>query len=714
MADNPPPEDKKKTQAGTAEKQTVLQLQPVKYKLTLVYMGHERIEREAATGSSLPKVKKPPPYRCRYELRKGADAGDALLDTVQEIPNQVRKGTDDDASKKAATPAADGGDWSQPASDEVYKVRILDNHGTRTAENLDLLGNNGDKNSNIKYFKDRGWLPDVFPAVPLRVVVRKFVGDEQVDFDNKKLKVIAEVKNPVEEFDQNDGRRRDFIQDFFDKYNRTDTTPDPGDDNALTWFQGHRAPSASHPGVSAKTVLRKIKYKDKPAVDVHTAENKDIINFKKDTSSAKSHKKSNASFDLEEVEEEVGGDKKKVGIADMAFVPWPAGGDKFRMLFSLWEGNCDVRETKENGKDVEVVDDDDKPIEKPRSYVTGRFLIWRKTEFKLCVLTNNTAEADIDWDDITAMYRKMFVEVVKPEKTVTLTREAWARTLKSLYSSVPNINDNAHYTEAVYNATLFPDVVATSAGFNGFDAVESFGREAIKQACADEGIDDPSAGNARKDQRDGNGMFMFLCKDPRVGSVLGAYVGDRIFWMRKADPPNSAAKSTSTCAHEFGHVKSLRHAHTNTDAGWYMTAPAAPTQTIYINPHVNNQPIDHDAKDAFACLMSYTRPIDAEPCGLCALSMRFYDRVEIQKGNRFQDEILERSGPVTIATYSTSGAGDVVLTPVPGPIPLSTSTQVDQTQAAAAILARDDSSRGQGAQNTGRGLAEDPMEELSC
>ena len=96
------------------------------------------------------------------------------------------------------------------------------------------------------------------------------------------------------------------------------------------------------------------------------------------------------------------------------------------------------------------------------------------------------------------------------------------------------------------------------------------------------------------------------------------------------EAPTARPYATSTCAHEFGHVKSLRHAHTNALPVWYI-GPGAPVQTLLVDPNNNNQPLDHDSKDAFACLMSYTRPINAEPCGFCALSMRFYDRVEIQK-----------------------------------------------------------------------------------
>ena len=667
MADDTP----KKKQDGTAEKRTVLGLEPVKYKITLVYLKHDRIKRDPvpASGTALPVVDNPPPYRCQYELRRGAGPPGTLLSTVQEIPNQVRHGTDDAASVKAATPSGDGGDWTNPASDTVYKVMVLDNHGTRTAENLTLLGNDGDDESNIKYYKDRGWLPDVMPAVPFRVVVRKYIGDKQADLD-KTLKVVVEIKNPVEEFAQNDGRRKDFLQDFFDKYNRTDTVPDPGDDNALNWFKGVRTPSAGHPGVQAKEVLRKVKYKDKPVVDVNTADT-DVVEFDKDLSGATAHQTYKAIFELTEVEEDVSGEKKKVGVADTAFTPWPASGDKYRFLFTLVEGAKDIRDTQDNGAAVTLVDDQDKPIAKPRTYVTGRFVMWRKTQFKLCILANNTLEAHIRWNSVRAMYRKMFLEVVKPASFVTLTREAWTRILKSQYSGVANINSAANYTATVYDTTLFPDVVNGSAGFDAFNAVESFAREAIKRACSDAGIPDPSAGDARTDQRDGNGMFMFLCKDPRVGSVLGAYIGDRIFWMQRPSGGNGTAMATSTCAHEFGHVKSLRHAHTRVEVVWLMGG-GMPTQTMLVNPNFNNQPLDHDSKDAYACLMSYTRPIDAEPCGFCALSMRFYDRVEIQKQNRYRDEIIERSGPVTMVQYTLSGVNHL-LTPITGPIALDSS-----------------------------------------
>lgn len=675
-----------KAQAGQTDKKTVLQLKPVKYKVTLLFMGRQRIKR--AKGSD---------YNCSYELKT---EDDAMVFGLTPVPNRVREQNPDDPSKKAATPLDKGGSTDKPKSELVYKVMILDPHGTRESENLQLLGNDGDNISNVKYYDDRGWMPDVKPALPFRAVVRKYIGDEQVDMD-KDLEVGFEIKDPVEEFDSNDGRRRDFLTEFFTKFNRTANSASTGDDNAPRKFKGQREHPQAAAGCKATDVLKKVPYKSPPAVDQPAPSGTNPIGNGTvafgDLTAADAYGSRGAKFKVTRVDEAASG--KKVGVADLAFCPWPAGGDNYRFLVNLLDGGTDVRDTRQNGAEVLMLDDDGVTIPKPRTYVTGRFVIWRVIPFKLCVLCNATAEADINWDFVTRIYRKMFVEVIPPAGGdvgggggfFTMTRDAWKDLVKQLFPGLAGINDEANYTQAIFETTFVPDAIANAQMATYPDAtaaarrrrlqnemftkIETAAKRAIAAACAQSpgNVPDPSSGSARTKQDDGNGLFMFLCRDPKVGSTLGAYIGDRIFWMQKPTGANAENRATSTCAHEFGHVRSLRHAHTGGEFASYVIGGAG-TNTFIVDPASNNNPIDHDGRDAYACLMSYTRPIDAEPCGLCSLSMRFYDRVEIQKTGAFREEILRRYGPVSLATFADDGAGNITLTEVGASIALNSAT----------------------------------------
>lgn len=655
------PEKGARKESGSTEERTTLQLNPVSYKITLIYLGDKRIKRDPAPAGAtpLPVVDVPPPYRCKYELRRrgGGDGADAVLDPLHIIPSVVRKGMDDPESVNAATPGQ-APIVNPPPNDIVYKVMVTDNHGTRTSENLDLLGEDGDDKSNIKYYRDRGWIPDIVPAVPFRVIVRKFVGHTEVGVD-KNLKVAVEVKDPHEEFDQNDGRRRAFLEDFFKEYNRTKGDPDPGDDNAPQWSKGHRPADGS---VKATSVLRKTAYKDKPAIDTGPAEN-DVLDFGADLSPAPAFKEKLAAFDIKQVEQ----DGIKVGVADFTFVPWPVSGDNYRFLITLVDGDKDVRDTKENGADVLLKDDHGLPIDKPRAYTTGRFVLWRKAEFTMAVLANGCTEADVDWDFIIAGYRKLFMEVVKPARILHLTREAWKFHIRQMFPTVAGINDDANYSAVNYARSIYPpNVAATLSQGDAMTRVESFARRAIAKGCMDAGIPNPDSAFAKAKQADGNGLFMFMCKCTEMGGILGAYFGDRMFWFRKPDN-DPVLNATSTCAHEFAHLKSIRHSYTS---GPYLNfvSGGTTTYTRIIDALRNCQMLDHDGKDAYACLQAYTRPYDAQPCAMCALALRFWDRVEIQKQARYRQKLLDRHGAVIPAAVRNLGGGNFDIIPLTGPV----------------------------------------------
>ena len=294
-----------KKQSGPTKAKTVMKLLPIRYRITLSYMGHERIQRNGTT------------YRCQYTVEPGATPGSKPFDPHDptHIPNLTAPAPLTAAAManikppaealkqaiarllliaefdKAATPSAKGGDATNPppGNERIYSLIIVDNHGMRSADEQNsqkfgLLGRkgapDGDTECKPANFKSTAggkidWMPDIQPAAPFRIVIRKFIGGAEVDLD-KDLKCILEVKDPVEEFEPDDptvpdnnpakNLRRQFLVDFFKKFNNKSGTPDAGDDNCPDKFRGLRKDGKT--GVKATDVIKTMPYKSLPVVDV--------------------------------------------------------------------------------------------------------------------------------------------------------------------------------------------------------------------------------------------------------------------------------------------------------------------------------------------------------------------------------------------------------------------------------------------------------------
>jgi len=639
---------------GSQRQRTVVQLRPVRYQLSLYYLGHDRIAHH------------PQHYRCRYEFQRGQTT---LVATPALLANRVRAAHTDAASSRAATPANRGGDASNPADDELFRLVILDNHGMRTAD-AGLLGRPaGDRTSKPASYQQRGWMPDVIPAVPFRAVVKKFIGDQQVDL-TESLRLVVEIKDPVEEFDQTDGARRAFLEGFFRKYNRTDSNPDAGDDNALRAFAGAREPSAAKPGVRATTVLRRVAYVAPPVSDTG-ASTPNSVQWSQLTS-APAYGSMRAKFDVRPVTD----GPLKVGVADFVFRPPPVGGDNYRLLLTLRDNSDkDVRDKKINGLDIAVHDDANEPIAKPRAYTTGRIVLWRKVKIRLLVAVNRVDPADIDWNYVQGVYRKAFIEVVPPEPTeiFNLTPQAWRNLLRRHFdpgNTDPRFDNDANflpsgagpdpYTQWLFPAFLHPPPGSGSGASPNTNDIRALARLIVNHACANvaPAITSPSTNT---DQNNSEGFFIVYHQRPRPGiSVVGASFGDRMFWFSKMA---SNADTSNTVAHELGHALYCRHAHTNyPGVDWHDGAAPPNVTTVQLaDSRANNQALDHDQADAFNCLMAYTGPVDADFCAVCALTLRFYDRVEIQKENRYRRPILSGLSPARLVEFvpsATSASGN--------------------------------------------------------
>ena len=125
----------------------------------------------------------------------------------------------------------------------------------------------------------------------------------------------------------------------------------------------------------------------------------------------------------------------------------------------------------------------------------------------------------------------------------------------------------------------------------------------------------------------------------------------------------------------MAHGLFLRHAHTTSQQYWklvgsnwqstkftvtYRTAGAAAATALNLYDAIwNCFPEDHDQEYAFKCTMSYLQ--EEQFCGICALTLRFYDRIQIQKANRYQNRIMKGLFPAKIVQMTRPGANQIEL-----------------------------------------------------
>lgn len=647
-----------KKQNGQTEKCTVLRLTPVKFSISLNYLGESYVKRDENK------------YRCKFQLQ--SNNGNSLETLPRRITNIVSGDAVDEDSRKAATPQ---GGLKNPTNDTIYRVLVTDNH-TLAENDWKLLGRpNGDNMSRPKYYKlhNRKWMRDVRPAAPFRVIIRQFQGldgsEEQVDL-SKKYKVLLEIKDPVEETGQhagpNHGPVKEFQKDFFKKYNRTDADPNVGDDNILTSFKGFRKPSDSNTGVMPATVIRRADYVAPPTPETVTAE---ALSFNK-LKMAKlcSGKKYWAKLEVKNIELVDGEKKVKIGIADFALRPLPIGGDNYRFL--LWlvdDADKDIRTTKINGADVVLLDDEKNVIPAPRAYCSGRFVIWRKVDIRLLLTSNGLAAGDINWNTVRSYYRHVFTEINGPVETRALPLAGWRQSLIDVFNNGNATGDYANMDNFrpagsapgdgnynnIYNQGLFPPFMLPppDAKKKSSTDAQNLCNDILKKAVSalDPVQNPPLTAKKRNIERTGEGIYMLYSKC-NAGGLLGCWLGNGKLFVAEHTGAY-AGETNETTTHEMAHGFFMRHAHTNSQKRWdatnqewvtfnvtYTPAGGAATAIQLINPKENCFPEDHDQEYAFKCTMSYLE--EEQFCGMCALTLRFADRVEIQKKSRFQDRIM--------------------------------------------------------------------------
>ncbi len=600
-------------------------------------------------------------------------------------------------------PMAAGGDNSRPDRDIAYRIQILDNHACSQADLNAVFGGGLAKPAS---YTTSQWMPAIKPAVPFRVVVKKMIGTQGVDFDQvdltETLELHVEVKDPKEEFDQTDRQRRRFDEGFFHKYNgaagNTDTT---GDDNATTTFQGKRVTGDS-PGVDAANLIRLMPYNNTP-IAVEGVAGANSVQFNQLTVPGMDGKVAKVPVEIKDGPVPTGSTTGfKIGVADFAFLPSSTSGDNYRFLLHLKGGvgdapdaTKDVREQRANGARVKLYDEVFMEIPGPRRYTTGRFVVWRKVEFRMLVRCNGVVgNGDIDWPTVVDTYRRSFVEIVPPPLTYDITWQEWRDALATLY----NPGKSHSWFKAVNDAevqTAFPTGIipgtatggaANAAGlpfrmpgprgtrtyrYNDATHVPRISRELTRIACAAQApaMVNPSGDNQRSDP---NGLYIVIgvgaTPDPTY-NTLGEYIGDRIFYMFPTNPSN-IPDTTYTAAHELGHALYLSHSSTNARSAAYLPNGGALGNLMLVHPDWNNAAGDHDHRDAVTCLMGYTagdflRLYPYHPCGACQLFVRFYDKTAVQNTANYGNEMMQDLGPARFVCLNTTPNPDQLEDAIP-------------------------------------------------
>lgn len=661
-----------KQQTGKSQHRVVLQLKPVEYRLSLIYLGDRRVRHSPATNSK--------GYHCSFEMKRGSSA----VEPLQKIENVIRGWHSlKEEDKRVVLPLSAGGDNGNPSGGEnPVRVLIRDGHGMTTHDSEmnggNLLGDGADAKSKVDSYTSNEFIHDIVPDVPLRVVVRKFIGNDPVSLKPDELRILWEIKDPPEDLDQTtDPRAKDFVKRFIEA-ERFDSAK-PGGDNAALEFGGLRDPrgTAATAGIPAARALFELPYVATPPVDrvqlpltpiqpktpLPKPPMNDLVDHPDPLVPLTAHSNDRALSKLTGVEELFIGQRVTVGVSDVLFRPAAISGDNYRFLLTLTDpSGQDVRELEDEDRSVKTLDDQRVEIPLPRHYATPRFVVWRRVDFRLVVRTNKLPSTHVSWARVTSYYKPAYWEVPDPLKEYELTWTGWVKHIRDFFQHegipIAGINDDLNFPDAQFGQFFWPVVCATvppswnppdfgnwmssetirrsgnppsaseqlqfrqSAWYRELDTFhQRITRRIIKAACQTEGIAPPTE-TARQMNAEGFYALVSMPATPFSG-LGGVSMGDQYFIMARADNP------TLVLVHELGHAVYLRHCVTTRFAPkpvWLMKAGLGTERVQLFSMKINCSPLDHDHRNAVDCVMSYDNAtIQTNLCGGCLLHLRFYE-----------------------------------------------------------------------------------------
>lgn len=492
---------------------------------------------------------------------------------------------------------------------DAYRVLTHDNHALRDADD-GLLGGGGDNTSKPKNYEANNWTRDIRPAVAFRVEVQQLRNGQRTRLPPDRFYVRWEVEDVEEEYARWDDamapdRPKTWLEKFFKHFQRNrGNGASKENDNCPKDFGGARdVDKKIDPArVLYETPFRTVR--PQPLASAGALQTRSLLMPETDDSG------------------------QPIGVSDVIFFPPPIGGDNYRFKLTV---------TDELGTPLPLDGDEDQ-------LTTGVFTLWRKTTIDLLVTFDNVDTNYIKWDDVRAAYRAAFVEVEGPRQIKKYNEANWKRVVRDYFintvkADAAKVNDDARYDYANF---FLPDLSGANA-----DWCWTHG-EALAKIFLQEGYDDTGRTSPRDDDRqnDTPGLNVFLCEDlHRTSTALGMYLGEREFFMV------TRGDGTVTFTHEMGHALYLRHALIRFDTSNNVT-----------DDLFNDNWLDHDQGDAVVCAMAYENDyygangakkrasgaVEWHFCSVCALTLRFYDRVAMSDKKAYRDLIYSTFEPIRL------------------------------------------------------------------
>lgn len=490
---------------------------------------------------------------------------------------------------------------------DAYRILIDDNHALPDHKSH-LLGDFGDHLSRPRIYKYRlgnGWMRDIKPAVGFRVEVKQMRGGRPVPFPSDRFFLQWEIEDPSEEYEpiseaMDPDQPKAWMKNFVKRFRRKEDEEE--DDNCPSEFGGARPANQS---VQPSDVLYETPFQTSNPQELEQVED---------------------GGGRSPVQPGVDGDGNPIGFSEVVFFPPPMGGDNYQFTLTLTDerGNRLPLQTESN------------------SVTTGTFTIWRKTKIDLAVATDNVTFNSIQWEDVKNAFRAAFIEIEKPKEIKKFSKREWKGILIGYFVNngidVDEAVDDSNYDYANYFLPSFSGKGENWVNNHFPRVVKRF----LKKAYEDTSRTDPRREDS--DQETTPGLYFFFSKPLHKESTdAGRYLGDREFWVS-----NRGKDSTGTLVHEMGHALFLRHSITEFDEENEVTKDI-----------LNDYWHDHDQRDAIPCAMAYSNdyyeenhPVEWHFCGVCLLTLRFYDRVSMRHNNKFRDIIYKGLMPVKISDKS--------------------------------------------------------------
>ena len=600
-------------------------------------------------------------YRCTFDVEKGDDL---------DAPTKVEKDTEVPLS----------------SSKDKYRVFVHDNHAMRTGGAHRVSPLYHDVTPFVgkpENYAGEGWMRDVRPAVPLRVVLVKKSTDskKELPFDEDEVKVIWKTLDPavepevMEEAPFNPSPiPKKFMKEFFSRWKRVTNGSKAEDDNVSNQFYDVDGGE-------------NVRVRDFPIDPTHTlfktpfvpAAVERLDRFSTGTDRASSAVK--PGVDKES--------KKPNGVSEVVFRPEPVGGDNYKFVLGLVD---------KDGNPLKFIGPEGKEV---KEIETCPWTVWRKIRIVLVATFTGVDQAFIQWDKVKKSYRPAFVEIVEPKDadTQTFTEVQWKQHLKDFFRNVANpkpsnadINDDSKYHFAQF---LFPDYASEDdhlSDFTDFIIQKAAKAKGLKDAFAAPNTDwHPAADMAQAFQP---GLCMMLSKSymgpttakPNGSTLLGAYFYNRRFHMC------TRGDATCTFAHELGHALYLGHAWTSYDHIFNFDNAGNAKSVKFrmtLEEPANAQVEGHHQACAVACTMAYENdffardgklkrapkahatisglttntPVEWFFCPVCLFKLRFFDVARQQGNDLYRDLVLRDLAPLSLKRLSftaTVGGGFVI------------------------------------------------------